>query len=91
MRKLQLLALLIAVMASALAVVNAKQERRELMAKREALRAEFDEKQIVFGQLQVELATFADYGRIEKLATESLSMRMPSVKEIRVVEPLTSH
>jgi len=87
MRKWQLLMLVVAVMVSALAVVDAKQERRELIAKRESLRNAYDEVQIVFGQLQVELATFADYGRVEKLASESLTMRMPSVREIRVVEP----
>jgi cell division protein FtsL len=87
MRKWQLLILVVAVMLSALAVVDAKQERRELIAKRESLRNAYDEVQIVFGQLQVELATFADYGRVEKMASESLAMRMPSVKEIRVVEP----
>ena len=81
------LLLVASVVWSAFAVIESKQERRQLYAEKEALRVQLDEMQIVWGQLQLELATFAEYGRIEKRAREKLSMRIPSVQEIRVLEP----
>lgn len=87
MKWLTVVFLITAVVWSGLAVVEARQERRQLFAKKESLRVQLDEMQIVWGQLQLEVATFAEYARIEKLAREELSMRMPSVSEIRVLEP----
>lgn len=78
--------LLIAVVWTALKVVEAKQQTRQLFAEREALRAEADELSVTWGQLQVELATFAGYERIEKSATNRLQMRTPQMQEIEVLE-----
>ena len=85
-RLLLIAMLLIAIVWSGLEVVEAKQQSRQLFAVREALRGEADELSVIWGQLQVELATFADYGRIEKNARNRLQMRAPHMDEIEVLE-----
>ena len=85
-RMLLITALLVVIVWSALKVVEAKQQTRQLFALREALRTEADELSVTQGQLQVELATFADYGRIEKSARNRLHMRTPDMQEIEVLE-----
>jgi len=85
-RILLITALLVVVVWTALKVVEAKQQTRQLFAVREALRTEADELSVTQGQLQVELATFADYGRIEKNARNKLQMRAPGMQEIEVLE-----
>jgi cell division protein FtsL len=84
---LTLCTLVVAVVWSGLALVETKQQRRELFAEKESLRVQLDELQITWGKLQLELATFAGYARIEELAREKLSMRMPSIEQIQVLEP----
>ena len=78
--------LLVLIVWTALKVVEAKQQTRQLFAVREALRAAADELSVTQGQLQVELATFADYERIEKNARNKLQMRAPGMQEIEVLE-----
>ena len=70
---------------TALEVVQSLHLSRQLFAERERLRVEADELTVVWGQLQVELATFADYGRVEKLAREKLGMRAPRMDEMQVI------
>ncbi len=88
MRRGQLALLLILAVATgwtALEVVQSQHLSRQLFAERERLRVEADELTVVWGQLQVELATFADYGRVEKLAREKLGMRAPRMDEMQVI------
>jgi len=85
-RMLLITGLLIIIVWTALKVVEAKQQTRQLFAVREALRTEADELSVTQGQLQVELATFADYERIEKKARNNLHMRTPGMQEIEVLE-----
>ncbi|KHF26264.1 cell division protein FtsL [Solemya velum gill symbiont] len=87
MKWLVLSTLIVAVVWSGLALVETQQQRRELFAEKESLRVQLDELQITWGKLQLELATFAGYVRIEELAREKLSMHMPSIEQIQVLEP----
>jgi cell division protein FtsL len=80
-----LLILAVATGWTALEVVQAQHLSRQLFAERERLRVEADELTVTWGQLQVELATFADYGRVEKLAREKLGMRAPRMDEMQVI------
>ena len=84
----QLVLLLILALATGwtgLEVVQSQHLSRQLFAERERLRVEADELTVTWGQLQVELATFADYGRVEKLAREKLGMRAPRMDEMQVL------
>ena len=89
MSKGQLSMLLILAVATgwtALEVVQSQHQSRQLFAEREKLRVQADELTVTWGQLQVELATFADYGRVEKMAREKLGMRAPRMDEMQVLK-----
>ncbi len=77
--------LVVATTVSALSVVHAKHRHRLAFAELTALEAERDELNIEFDTLQVELATFAEAGRIEQIARERLAMRAYTADEMRVL------
>jgi cell division protein FtsL len=81
-----LLILALSVGWTGLEVVNSQFMSRQLFAERERLRIKADELAVTWGQLQVELATFADYGRVEKEAREKLGMRAPRLDEMQVLK-----
>lgn len=74
----------VAVMVSALAVVRTKHENRALVSERDSLRKERERLEMEWSQLQLEEATLAHHGRVEKLAREQLNMTEP--KDYVIVE-----
>lgn len=80
------LVLSLVAIATAIGVSYAEYTSRQLFAERESLRAERDERLVVWRQLQLELATFAAHGRVETLAREQLGMSVPGWGEIRIIE-----
>jgi cell division protein FtsL len=71
---------------SAVALVYTKHESRKLFVELEALTTERDELNIEWGQLQIEQSTWATHARIERVATEELSLARPKPTEIYVIE-----
>ena len=71
---------------SAMALVYTKHESRKLFVELEALTTERDELNIEWGQLQIEQSTWATHARIERVATEELSLARPKPTEIYVIE-----
>lgn len=71
---------------AAIAVVYTKHESRKLFVELEGLTAERDELNIEWGQLQIEQSTWANHARIERVATEELSLARPTSTEINVIE-----
>ena len=71
---------------SALAVVWVKDQYRQRYIQLQAAYQERDHLQTVWGQLLLEESTWAQYQRIEKIATGSLGMIVPVAKDIRIVE-----
>ncbi len=71
---------------SAMALVYTKHESRKLFVELEALTHERDDLNIEWGQLQIEQSTWAQHARIEKVATEDLSLTRPENTEIFVIE-----
>jgi len=71
---------------SAIALVYTKHESRKLFVELEALTHERDGLNIEWGQLQIEQSTWAQHARIEKVATEDLSLVRPEASEIFVIE-----
>jgi cell division protein FtsL len=82
-----MLALLIAVVISALAVVHARHRHRQLFVELSELERQRDAMNIEFGRLQLEQATWADPHRIEQLARGPLGMKYPEAADLRVVTP----
>jgi cell division protein FtsL len=71
---------------SAMAIVYTKHEARKLFVELEELTHERDDLNIEWGQLQIEQSTWATHARIEKVATDDLSLVRPAAEEIFVIE-----
>jgi cell division protein FtsL len=79
--------LVLANVASAIAVVFARHEHRQLFIQLSMLEKARDELNIEFGRLQLEQATWAESNRIDQVAREKLGMKFPESNEIVVVRP----
>jgi len=79
--------LLLATMASAIAVVYARHRHRQAFIELTSLQNARDELNIEFGRLQLEQATWAETGRIEQVARDQLGMRFPEGADVVVLKP----
>ena len=71
---------------SSIALVYTKHESRKLFIELESLTHVRDELNIEWGQLQIEQSTWATHARIERVATEELSLSRPETSDIFVIE-----
>jgi len=74
--------LLLAVLVCSLGVVTSQHKARKLFQAMEAEQERARQLEIEFGQLQLELSTWATSPRIEKIAREKLKMRTPDPARI---------
>jgi cell division protein FtsL len=79
--------LILANLATAIGVVYARHEHRQLFVAFKRLERERDELNIDFGRLQLEQATWAESNRIDQVARNKLGMAFPSADETVVVRP----
>jgi len=85
-QQLTLLALVwFALLTSGLMVVYSAHDARLKFDELEVLRRQQDQLHIVWSQYLLEEGAWASFGRIEKIATEKLSMQIPSVQQIIMV------
>ncbi len=85
MVRLNMILLLIAVVC-ALGAVTSQHRARKLFQDLEGEQERARQLDVEYGQLQLELSTWATHPRIEKIARERLKMRTPGVGG-RAVEP----
>ena len=85
--RLALVVLIVANLVSALAVVYARHQHRQLFVQLTRLEKARDELDIEFGRLQLEQATWAESNRIDQVARDRLGMKFPEGDEIVVVRP----
>jgi cell division protein FtsL len=78
--------LLFAVVGTAVAVVNAKYQSRQLFVQLQELRRDRDKLDMEWGRLQLELGTVGNPALMEKLARERLDMHMPKPADVVVLE-----
>ena len=71
---------------SSIALVYTKHESRKLFVELESLTHARDDLNIEWGQLQIEQSTWATHARIERVATEELSLARPKPTDIYVIE-----
>ena len=81
MIRLNMLLLLVAVFC-ALGVVTSQHKARKLFQALEAEQERAKQLDVEFGQLQLELSTWATSPRIEKIARERLKMRVPEPTKV---------
>lgn len=81
------LLLLAILVACALSLVSSQHKARKLyveLQKEHELAKQLD---VEWGQLQLEQSTWAMHGRVEKIATQKLNMRVPPATRVQNVPP----
>lgn len=86
-RHILLAALIVANIVTAIGVVNARHQHRQLFVQLTALEHVRDELEIDFGRLQLEQATWAEANRIDQIARSKLGMKFPQAADIVVIRP----
>ncbi|MDH3342125.1 MAG: cell division protein FtsL [Gammaproteobacteria bacterium] len=76
-----------AVLASAILLVYSKHQSRKLFVELQGLKAQVDEFNTEWGQLQLEQSAWSGHGRIEQVARERLSMVMPDAEQVVFIRP----
>ena len=75
------------VLCSALGVVYAKHQSRKLFVQLNELQQQRDAMNVEWGQLQLELSTWATHGRVEQEAHQRLQMRNVDFDEVVIIRP----
>ncbi len=86
MTRLNLLLTLILVVC-ALSVVTSQHNARKLFVELETEQKLARQLAVEWGQLQLELSTWAMHARVEKIASGILRMRVPDASRIRIILP----
>ncbi len=81
-----LVLLWLALLVSALGVVYATHQSRQLVHQLELARRESAQLQVAWGQYLLEQSTWAAYQRIEQVAAERLDMHVPATEDIVMVK-----
>lgn len=81
------LMLIIVVMVSSLQVINAKHQSRQTFIELQNLKKQRDQMETEWGQLQLEQATWAAHGRVEKIASKQLEMVIPPTGSVSIIKP----
>lgn len=84
-RSLMLMSLLLAVLVSALAVVNTSYKHRLVFHELQQSRDQTNNLDVQWGQLLIEQSTFGLESRIERRAMEELGMKLPDWSKIKMV------
>lgn len=87
LRNFLLAVLVLAVIATSVGVVHARQQHRLAYIELSRLLSERDELDIEFSRLQLEQATWSEPNRIEQVATERLRMQFPEAADVVVLRP----
>jgi cell division protein FtsL len=77
----------IAVLASAMQVIYARHEARDLFVHLERLNAERDSLDMEWGRLQLEQSYWSSHAFVERVANAKLQMSLPQTRDIRIVRP----
>lgn len=77
--------LLAVLMACAMALVASQHKARKLYVELQKEQAAAKQLDVEWGQLQLEQGTWGTHGRIERIATRELNMRLPAANRVEVV------
>lgn len=81
------LALIAAVLISALADVSANHRVRSLVTEHEREQARMRALEVEWGQLQLEQSTWAAHARVEEIARQQLGMHPPPAERLIAIVP----
>lgn len=87
-RRLVVMAILVAaVLASSVLLVYSKHQSRKLFVELQQLNYRVGELNTEWGQLQLEQSAWSGHGRIETIARDRLSMKMPEPDKVVFIKP----
>jgi len=78
---------IVVLVASVLAVVNAKYQTRLMFTEIQRLEAQLDYYEVEWGQLQLEITTLTEQGLLENFARHKQGLIMPERKKIHYIKP----
>ena len=79
--------LLVAIIATSLAVVYSRHQDRKLFIELQALGYDKDAMDVEYGQLQLEQSTLTTHGKVEQAARTRLGMVSPSPQQVQIIKP----
>ena len=82
-----LVALLVVLMVSALAVIYSKNYSRSIFIEIERNERALDQYEVEWGQMQLELSTLAEQNRVEAIAKQRLKLVIPPRESIIYIKP----
>ncbi|WVH09131.1 MAG: Cell division protein FtsL [Fluviibacter phosphoraccumulans EoVTN8] len=82
MRRLNLF-LIVVVLVSSIGVITSQHQARKRLQALEQERDRTNNLDVEFGQLQLEMSSWAAHTRIEKIAREKLGMQLPDMKKVQ--------
>ena len=77
----------LAVLASAMQVIYARHNARDLFVHLEKLDAERDSLEMEWGRLQLEQSSWSSNAFVERVASAQLQMNLPQTRDVRIVRP----
>jgi cell division protein FtsL len=77
----------LAVLGSAMQVIYARHNARDLFVRLEKLDAERDALEIEWGRLQLEQSYWSSNAFVERVASAKLQMTLPQTRDVRIVRP----
>jgi cell division protein FtsL len=77
----------LAVLASAVQVIYARHNARDMFVRLEKLNAERDSLDIEWGRLQLEQSYWSSHAFVERVANAKLKMSLPQTRDVRIVRP----
>lgn len=89
-RKILLLALpllWLAVLGSAVQVIYARHNARDMFVHLERLNSERDALEMDWGRLQLEQSYWSSHAFVERVANTKLKMNLPQTRDVRIVRP----
>ncbi len=79
--------LLAALVGCALGLVTSQHQARKLYVELQKEQERAKQLDVEWGQLQLEQSTWATHARVEKLAVQTLGMRVPAANRTQVIAP----
>ena len=75
------------VLGSAVQVIYARHNARDIFVRLEKLNAERDSLDMEWGRLQLEQSYWSSHAFVERVANAKLRMSLPQTKDVRIVRP----
>lgn len=85
-KQLLLILMVLAVLVSAVGVIEAKHESRKRFVALQALEKARDQMNVEWGRLQLEQGTWATHSRVERIARKKLHMVNPKMEAVVIVK-----